>query len=100
MRIFDDRYRGSTVHWSGPVKSTGRIGADCDIGNEGADRLVVSVATISHDLYGNTEIDAVLGLPAGTVPNLHRGDPVAFTGTLVRVDPLVRNVFVADARLR
>ena len=100
MHIFDDRYRGSTVHWSGPVKSTGRIGPDSDIGNEGADRLVVSVATISHDLYGNTEIDAVIGLPAGTVPNLERGDPVAFTGTLVRVDPLVRNVFVADARLR
>ena len=56
------------------------------------------VATIQNDLYGNTEVDAIVALPAGT-KDLERGEEIEFTGTLVRSDGLVRNLYVADAEL-
>ena len=98
-QVFDERYRGSTVRWTGSMKSMSTIRARSDLGPEGATRLVVTIAAIEHDLYGNTEIDAVLALPAGSAGHLSRGDKVSFSGTLLRVDPMVRNVFVGDAVL-
>lgn len=98
-RVFDERYAGRSVRWSGRVKSTGTIGTSSDLGPAGDDRLVATVATINHDLYGNTDIDAVVGLPTGAASGLRRDDDVMFTGTLVGVDALVRNVFVAGGRL-
>lgn len=96
---FDDKYRGLEVRWSGSVKSVGRIPPKSEIGDEGGESLVVTVARIEHDLYGNTDIDAVVGIQPGSGFGFRRGDEVTFAGTLVRVDPLVRTVFVADARL-
>ncbi len=97
--VFDRKYRGAVIRWSGRVKSVDPIRRDSDLGTAGGTRLIVTVATIDHDLYGNTDIDAVLGLPAGAGSALRRGDDVSFTGTLVRIDALVRNVFVVEARL-
>ena len=98
-RVFDEKYRGSSVRWTGRVKSVDTIRAGSDLGAEGGTKLIATVATIDHDLYGNTDIDAVLGLPAGAGAGLQHGDEVSFTGTLVRIDPLVRNVFVAEGKL-
>ena len=92
-------YRGLEVRWSGSVKSVGRIPPKSEIGDEGGESLVVTVARIEHDLYGNTDIDAVVGIQPGSGFGIRQGDEVTFAGTLVRVDPLVRTVFVADARL-
>jgi hypothetical protein len=99
QELFDDNYSGAHVHWTGRVKSNDRIRNASDLGAEGDDKLVVTVATIDHDLYGNTDIDAVLGLPAGRAAGMKRGDEVTFTGKLVRVDALVRNIFIADGKL-
>ena len=56
------------------------------------------MATVEHDLYGQTEIDAVVQLPASAV-SLGRGDTVTFTGLLLKVDALVPNVYVTGGRL-
>ena len=69
------------------------------MGPEGATKLIVTVAAITHDLYGNTEVDAVIGLPPNAAATVGRGDDVTITGTLARVDPLVRNIFLTDAAL-
>ena len=98
-QIFDERYRGASVRWTGSVKTVDRVHSDGDLGNEGDAKLVATVATIEHDLYGNTDIDAVVGLPPGAGANLRRGAEVTFSGTLVGVDPLVRNIFVARGTL-
>jgi hypothetical protein len=96
---FDQKYRGATVRWTGTVKSVNRIQKGSDLGAEGGDKMIATVASIEHDLYGNTEIDAVVGLARGAGARLDRGNEVTFTGTLVRVDPLVRNIFVADGKV-
>ena len=81
------------------MKSVNRIQKGSDLGAEGGDKMIATVASIEHDLYGNTEIDAVVGLARGAGARLDRGNEVTFTGTLVRVDPLVRNIFVADGKV-
>ena len=55
------------------------------------------MATIEHDLYGQTAIDAVVQLP--TNAPVREGDTISFSGVLMRVDPLMRNVYVGGGRL-
>ena len=60
--------------------------------------MIVDVASIEHDLYGNASIDAVVAFPAdATLPE--RGEVVRFTGRLIAVDGLTRNLFVSNAGL-
>lgn len=94
---FDESYRGRRVRWSGPVQTARQYESDLDFGSGPGTKAVVRVATISSDLYGNTEVDAVVALPAGLT--FSRGDVVTFTGTLHRVDAMMRNVYVADGRV-
>lgn len=98
-RIFDEDYRGVPIRWRARVKSVDSIRRDSELGPEGAVKLVATIATIDHDLYGNTDIDAVVGLPPGTGGGLERGRKVTISGTMTRVDPLVRNVFISDGAL-
>ena len=98
-KVFDERHRGATVRWPGVVKAREVIRAGSNVGPEGATKLIVTVAAITHDLYGNTEVDAVIGLPPNAAATVGRGDDVTITGTLARVDPLVRNIFLTDAAL-
>lgn len=99
QRTFEEKYRGSSVRWRARVKSVDPIRRHSDLGAEGGTKLVATVATIDHDLYGNTDIDAVVALPAGAGAGLDRSREVTIAGTLTRIDPLVRNVFLSDGTL-
>ena len=58
--------------------------------------MVVTVASLEHDLFGSTEVDAIVEFPgSGRVPE--RGESIAFNGTLTAVDPLMRNFTVRGA---
>ncbi len=93
IALFDGQYRGRPVTWSGTVRDTRSYRTDLDFGEGPGVKAVVTVATIDHDLYGQTTIDAVIQLPPGG-PELRRGDRVNVSGTLDRVDPLMRNVYL------
>ncbi len=82
---FNSKYADATIRWEGRVKKVDR------------GRVVVTVATVNNDLYGNTEIDVVAEIPAGRNPS--EGEPVTVSGRLDTIDPLMRNLFVADANL-
>jgi hypothetical protein len=61
-------------------------------------KAVVTVAELAHDLFGTTEVDAIVELPGSSrVPE--RGDVIVFEGTLTAVDPLMRNFTVRGATL-
>jgi hypothetical protein len=98
-RRFDERYAGTVVQWSGSVRSTREYRRDPKLGDAPGTRVVVSVARIENDLYGQTTVDAVVGLPAGNANTLRGRDEVTFQGTLVGVDAMMRNLFVGGARL-
>ena len=93
---FVANYAGGQVHWSGTVKSARAYETDHDFGRGPGVKAVVTVASLEHDLFGSTEVDAVVELPAsGPVPQ--RGDSLTFSGTLTAVDPLMRNFTVRNA---
>ena len=82
---FNARYADAPIRWQGRVKSVDR------------GRLTITVATVSNDLYGNTEVDIVVENPGGRTRN--EGETVMVAGRLDTIDPLMRNLFVADATL-
>jgi hypothetical protein len=87
---FNSRYAGTEIEWQGRVKQVRETA-------EGT-RAVVTVATVDNDLYGNTDIDVVVDNAAGGTPEA--GQVVTVTGTLDTIDPLMRNLFVTDGRIR
>lgn len=90
-------HRNQLIDWQGTVRSSRDYTSDYDFGDEPGVKAVVTIAEVTHDLYGNSRIDAVLQLPAETT--LKRDDVITFTGRLVKVDPLMRNIYVADGQL-
>lgn len=97
--VFAAEYRGRTIELTGTVKSARHIERDLDFGPGPKTKVVAAVASIESDLYGNTVIDAVVELPSSAA-TLARGTEISFTGRLLRVDPMMRNVYVSDAALR
>jgi hypothetical protein len=91
---FDQRLRGKQVRLSGTVKQA-RTETE---GGEPVTKATVTVAQIDNDLYGKTDVDAVIYLTS-TATNLERGQTVTFTGELDGVDAFMRNLFVRNARL-
>jgi len=95
---FIARYAEGRVHWSGTVKSARAYDSDHDFGRGPGVKAIVTVAALAHDLFGTTEVDAIVELPESSqVPA--RGDIIAFDGTLTAVDPLMRNFTVRRATL-
>lgn len=86
---FNSRYADAKIRWQGRVKAV----TDTRRGP----RVVVTVATVNNDLYGNTEIDVVVENLEGSQPAI--GATVTVAGTLSSIDPLMRNLFVADGTL-
>ena len=94
---FEEKYSGKTVTLSGPVKQAREIEEDPNLATGPAAKAVVTVAQIENELYGRTDIDAVVFLPRGSAGKLPRGEVISFSGTLSGVDPFMRNLFVTDA---
>ena len=97
--LFDQQFRGARVTWTGELKSIRAYQYDADFGDEPGVKAVVTIASVQHDLYGNTSIDAVVALPPGSDHGRQRHDTVTISGVLAKVDPLMRNIFIEDATL-
>lgn len=96
--IFDQHYRNLAVEWLGTVRRSGGLSDSKAFEGGPHSVLVVDVASIEHDLYGNSTVDAIVAFSAyAELPE--RGEPVRFSGRLVSVDGLTRNLYVADGRL-
>lgn len=97
QRRFDDRYRDTPITWTGSVQREGGPSAARVLGDEPT-LVEVNVATLEDDLYGTSTVDAVVAIPAGT-PMPERGASITFSGTLVGIDPLTKDLYVADGRI-
>jgi hypothetical protein len=80
---FNSQYADAPIRWEGRIKRVDR------------GQVTITVATVNNDLYGNTEIDVVTEIPGGREPT--EGENVTVSGRLDTIDPLLRNLFVADA---
>lgn len=90
-------YAGRRVRWSGVVKKARRYDFDTEFGRGPAIKAVVTVASLEHDLFGSTEVDAIVQLPESAVPA--QGSTITFEGTLTGADALMRNFTVEQAIL-
>lgn len=97
--IFDEHYLGRAVSWSGQFKSARDVPDDLDFRAGAGTKVVVAIAEVEHDLYGVSEVDAIVHVPLGTAAHLQRGDKVTFTGRLLKADSMMRNVFVENGRI-
>lgn len=96
---FEDHLKGTQVTLTGKVKQARDQDGDVDQAIGTVTKAIVTVAKIDNDLYGQTDIDAVVYLPAGSAHRMERGDDITFRGTLEQVDPFMRNLFIGDATL-
>ena len=97
-RRFNDEYRDTIVHWTGAVQRQGGISAKRRFDGDGQSIIEINVAILEDDLYGTTTVDAVVAFPAGSeIPE--RGETVRFSGTLIAIDALTKDLYVADATI-
>lgn len=100
-RRFEEDFEGRRVRWSGTLVRWRAFRSDLDFGRDPGTKAVIRVHRLGWDLYGGRDVDAVLRLPEDAEERLTglRDEEVAFEGTLLRVDPLMRNIYLADAVL-
>lgn len=100
-RLFESRYLHSMVEWSGTLKSVEAYSYDFIFGNEPGARAVVEIHELADSAFGGAHVCAVIRLPADSRARLagRTGETVSFRGRLVRVDALMKNVFVDQAEI-
>lgn len=94
---FTDTYEGAAIRWSGAVERVRPYRGDRDFGNEPGTKLTVLIGNVGDGRLVTSRVEAIVQLPAGLEPE--RGSEITFTGTLIRVDRFMRNLYVADATL-
>lgn len=97
--LFSREYKGRSIRWQGRVSRATTFEYDNDFGEGPGVKAVITIASIENDLYGQTTIDAVVEFPAEAGPALTRDTDVQFTGTLSKVDGMMRNVYVTGGSL-
>ena len=100
-RVFEERYEGKSVEWSGKLRQVDRFTYDYVFGNEPGTKAIVEVLELDTDVYGEREVLAVVELPAEAADQLagQAGHAIAFTGRLLKVDGLMRSIYVASGDL-
>ena len=99
-RVFEERYEGRTLQWSGTLKRARSYASDMVFGPGPGTRAVLLVHVLEQEGYGSREVRAVLQLPPEAEGELadRSGEELAFEGRLVSCDAFMRNLFVAEAR--
>ncbi len=99
IELFETEYEGKSVRWSGEVKRLRRFDHDRDFGDGPGTKVVFAVHALANDLFAGREIDAIVHLPQLSEDSIEPGETHTFTGTLLRCDPAMRNLFVTDGEL-
>ena len=100
-RVFAERYEGLTVRWRGTLERSSTYYSDLVFGNERGARATFAVHELHYDAYSSKRVQAVVQLPKEVEVELRgaRGRELEFTGRLVRCDPFMRNLFLAEGRI-
>jgi len=91
---FDRDFAGRPVHWTGVVRSAVTFRSDVHFGRVDGVRATIAAGEIDVRGFGNLMIEAVVHFPEDT--ELAVGEEVSFRGTLLKLDGLTRDIYVAD----
>ncbi|RZV44337.1 MAG: hypothetical protein EX269_11870 [Acidimicrobiales bacterium] len=94
---FDELYLGKQVRWSGTVEKLRPFRTDRDFGNTPGTRVTLLIGSLGDGRLVSQQVKAVVHLPEDA--DLHRGDPITFDGTLLRIDRYMRDIYVGNAFL-
>lgn len=99
-RIFEEKYLGKSVRWSGRLTGVDPYSYDYVFGSGPAVKAIVEVHDLGSDVYGGRRVDAIVSL-TGEAEKLRAriGEDVVFEGMLLRCDSLMRNIYVEHGRL-
>lgn len=92
---FQESFEGVIVEGTGVLERLTPYSRDYDFSGGPGVKAVASIGTIEHRLYGQVEVDTVLALPEHT--RIPLGSTISVEGTLVKVDPLLRNLYIQAA---
>ena len=95
--LFDERYAGRNVEWSGKLRKSTTVESYRILGDGPFTKAVIDIALLENDLFGNTVVTAIVAFPEGALDFIEPGEEIAFSGELVGIDALVRNLLVGDA---
>jgi hypothetical protein len=96
-RRFEQGYRGQRVAWTGTLKAAEPYRFDFVFGSGPGVKATLALDTATAV---DREIKAVIALPDGSEDLQQRiGEPLEFSGTLLKVDGFGGNVFLTEARL-
>jgi hypothetical protein len=100
-RLFEERYRGVTVRWTGTLVKAERVSFDLVFGFEPFCKAKIKVHEIASALTARQAVLAVVQLPAAcTVDLSHRiGEEVTFEGELVGCDHVQYTLLVRNGQL-
>jgi hypothetical protein len=99
-RVFEDGYKGRHVAWAGTLKAAEPYSFDFAFGPGRGVKATVAIHTVDAGMLGQREVSAVIQLPPEIGDLRSRiGEPVSFSGTLSKVDGLMRKVFLMDGSL-
>jgi len=99
-QIFDEKYKGKPVCWSGKFNRKEAYSYDVVFGAEGGVKLYFMVYEIKLD-YGTHPIEAVLSLAKEEWEKLalQSGDVAEFKGVLIQCEPYLRRLMIAEAEM-
>ena len=100
-RVFEERYEGRDVEWTGKLVKVEAYPFDFVFGNEPGTKAVIEIHEVDSALYGDRKISAVVQLDEAALKGLEEGTgrSICFAGRLLRVDGFMRNIYVASGRL-
>ncbi len=101
IKRFEKRYLGQSVFWKGVLLRANRFSYDVLFGQEPGTKAVFEIHEIPAGLYGNRKVQVVLqlSLADGDLLGPPNGQTISFEGKLVRCDPFMRNLYLADGIL-
>lgn len=96
---FDERYAGMAVEWSGKLRNAATVDHYRILGDGPFTKAIIDIAVLENDLFGNTVVTAVAAFPPGSIDSIQPGEDIEFSGDLIGIDALVRNLFVGRAQV-
>ncbi len=96
--VVAEKYAGRTLLVVGPVRSSRKVTRDFDFRDAGPGaRVEAVVGRVTGNRAGAGDVVAIAHLAGGSPPD--RGSEVLITGTILKVEPLRRAIYLADAHL-
>lgn len=100
-RLFEERHKGASVHGDGVLRSVDGFSYDYIFGSVPGAKALIEIRAVGSDVYGPNLVHAIVGLPPDAAPALRGevGRRFNFDGTLIGIDELMRNLYVAGGKI-